>query len=200
MKPTEMPVRARTGSGKTVFQYEYLHTHMRPDESQRALDEREKARRDPSNPPLRDLVEVGLGLDEPDVENLKPLGEELGLEQLREHCGPEDLAPGQNVLERGEDLVPGVDLEVLAEGQAELGEDVLEDERVPFFCGEDLQQITMRGQPCLRGEERRAEATHILPVFQLLRHPILHLPPLEHPADPPLRVSENLFHAVAEEG
>lgn len=89
--------------------------------------------------PLRNLVLRMLGLDEPNIEDVKPLREELGFEKLREHSRPEDRPPRKDVFERSKNLVPGIDLKVVPESGAELGQDVLEDERVPLICREDLQ-------------------------------------------------------------
>ena len=151
---------------------------------------------------MGDLVEVGLGLDEPNVQDVQPLGEELGLEELREHRRSKDVSPREDVFEGSEDLVSRVDFEVVSKSGTELGKDVLEDQRIPFVGREDLGN--QRAGERQRWSTRKSDATsrietHILPLPQLLRHPLLNLPPLEHSSHPPLRISQNLLHPISQE-
>lgn len=69
-----------------------------------------------------------------------------------------------------------------------LGQDVEEDERVPFAAGEDLREC--KGQIEL-GRERNV-ATCRFPEFELFWYGVLDLPPLHHLAHSNLGLVENM--------
>lgn len=82
--------------------------------------------------PLRDLVEVGLWRDKPNVEDIEPLANKFTLEQLAHHAGAQDVLPLERLLERSQRLGAGVDGEVRPQVRSKLRQDIFEQKRIPL--------------------------------------------------------------------
>lgn len=65
------------------------------------------------------------------MEDVQPLGEELGLQKLRENGWAKKAFPKEDILQRFHLLLARVDLEVVSEASAELGHNIFEEHAVP---------------------------------------------------------------------
>lgn len=91
--------------------------------------------------PLCHFAQIDLGLNQPNVENVEPLWEEFSFEDLSKDTGTEEINPCDNPLEGTHLLLPRIDLELIPKDGTKLGNDVLEEQIVPFRMVENLYAL-----------------------------------------------------------